>query len=285
MMIRKLLVTLCFSFVLVVCTKGQSAWNKEKGSGYLKLDETVIYSDDFYSREGQIVNIRTTGVFITSIYGEYGISDGITGFIYFPFFFRNTRNEVSQQNSGITEPGESINSIGDSNIGLSVGLIQNRSFVSSISLTLGLPIGEASGGNSGLLQTGDGEFNQLLKIHGGYSFSIKNLPFFASASVGFNNRTEGFSDEFHFSFQTGATINQKVIAILKTYNITSLKNGSVGPSQTGIFSNEIEYFAIGPEVSYLLTPEWAITAGVQGAFSGKNVLASPSFSLGLSYSF
>ena len=282
---RHIVATLFLSFILAVCTNAQSAWNKEKRSGFIKLDETIIYSDDFYSREGQIVNIRTTGVYITSLYGEYGITDSITGFVYFPFFFRNTRNEVTQQNSGITEPGESLNSIGDSNIGLSLGLVQNRAFVSSISLTLGLPIGEASGGNSGLLQTGDGEFNQLLKIHGGYSFSINNLPVFASASIGFNNRTKGFSDEFHFSFQAGATIKNKVIAVLKTYNITSFDNGSVMPSQTGIFSNEIEYFAIGPEVSYLFTRQWAITAGLQGAFSGQNVLASPSFSLGISYTF
>ena len=53
----------------------QSAWNKKKGSGFLKLSQSFIVSDEFFDNSKEIVDITTTGVYITSIYAEYGLSD------------------------------------------------------------------------------------------------------------------------------------------------------------------------------------------------------------------
>lgn len=261
----------------------QSAWNKKKSKGFIKLAQTAIVSDQFYDAEGNIQDITTAGVYITSLYGEYGVSNKITGLVYFPFFFRNTLNEQFLVNSGTTVPGDNLNSVGDSFIGASYALKQEGPLVLNVSLILGLPIGETSGGDTQLLQSGDGEFNQLVKFNAGYSFYP--LPFYASASIGFNNRTKDFSDEFHMSAEVGYTFKEQLNVALKIYNLTSFENGDAATAQNGIFANNTEYLAFGPELSYTFKNNLGVSATAQGAFSGQNILASPSYSFGAFYKF
>ena len=273
-----LLLLLCLSFNSV---RSQNPWNKKKNEGFFKLDQTVIISDDFYTPEKNISDITTTGVYITSIYGEYGISDKFTGVLYFPFFFRSTLNEQEFSQSGVIENGDELNSIGDISMGLQYQIFKKGNFSLSSSLILGIPLGEDMGGDTELLQSGDGEFNQLVRLHGGYSFYPK--PLYIALGVGFNNRTQGFSDEFHLSFEAGYTVNEKLNMALKLYNLSSFQNGDASESQTGIFSNNLEYLSIGPEISYGFSDKFGVTGAIFGAFSGRNILASPSISGGLFY--
>ena len=133
-----------------------------------------------------------------------------------------------------------------------------------------------------MLQSGDGEFNQLIKLTAGYSFA--SAPIYAAASVGFNNCTGGFLDEFHGRLEAGVTVQQRLTAAAKLYNLTSLKNGdTVISRQSGLFSNNLEYLGVGSELNYNLTPTWGASLSVRGIASGQNILASPSYSLGLFY--
>ena len=118
-------------------TFAQGPWNKKAKEGFFKLSEMVIVSDDFYTPEGTISNIKTTGVYITSIYAEYGFSDKITGVAFVPFFVRNTINEQQFSTSSNVEPGDESNSFGDVNIGIQYGIKQSGSLVLSASLLLG----------------------------------------------------------------------------------------------------------------------------------------------------
>ncbi len=274
------------SFLLLICIfsntlKSQNPWNKKKGEGFFKLDQTIIISDAFYTPEKNISDITTTGVYISSLYGEYGFSDKITGVLYFPFFFRVTLNEQEFSQSGVIEPGDELNSIGDASVGLQYQIFKRGNFSLSSSLIFGIPLGEDMGGDTQLLQSGDGEFNQLIRLHGGYSFYPK--PMYLAMGVGFNNRTQGFSDEFHLSLEAGYTFNEKLNLALKLYNLTSFQNGSTAESQTGIFSNNLEYLSIGPEIGYSFNKKFGVTSAIFGAFSGRNILASPSISAGLFY--
>lgn len=261
----------------------QSAWNKKKGSGFFKLSESIIVSDQFFDNSSEIVDITTTGVYITSIYGEYGISDKITAFAYMPFFFRNTLNEIEFSTSNTSQPGDELNSFGDTDIGLAYAILQDSKFVLNASLMFGLPLGNDGGGDTGLLQSGDGEFNQLIKANWGYSFYP--APFYATGSIGFNNRTNDFSDELHWSAEVGVSIKDNFNLALKVYNITSFENGDALSSQNGIFANNTEFLSIGPELSYTYNNKFGISATVQGAASGRNILASPNYSAGIHYQF
>ena len=279
---KKIRLGLLLLFTIVVFTaSAQGPWNKKQGEGFFKLGQMAIVSDKYYTPEGTRQTIKTAGVYITSIYAEYGLNDKFTAVGFIPFFVRNTINEQQFAISPNTEEGDESNTFGDVNIGVQYGLKQNGPFVLSASLLLGIPSGETNGGRTQILQSGDGEFNQLLKVHGGYSFYP--APFYLAGAVGFNNRTKDFSDEFHFTFEAGSSIGKSVFAALKFGLIESFNNGDATASQTGIFSNNLEYVTFGPEISVLLGKGFGVSASVFGALRGQNILGRPAYNLGLVY--
>ncbi len=253
-------------------------WPQPKGGGYFKFSQNYIGSPYFFSPDGTIVDITTVQLFTTSIYGEFGFTNRLTGIIYFPFFVRNTLNEIQYNQSGTTEPGDALNSIGDTDISIKYGLIIDKPVVVSATLLLGLPLGVPSGGSSQILQTGDGEFNQMIKIDASSSFYPK--PIYVSAYAAFNNRTKGFSDEIRFGAEVGFTL-KKFIPILKLNVVQSLYNGDAEEAQNGIFSNNTEYISPTVELNYQITEKIGISASGGFALAGKNILASPNWSLGL----
>ncbi len=276
----KKILQIAFALLLTVQLFGQGAWPKSQGDGFFKLSETIIVSDGFYTPEGTIRDIKTAGVYISSIYAEYGITDKITAVAYVPFFFRNTINAQEFTLSTNTEESDEANSFGDFNVGLQYGLLKKGPMVLSASLLFGVPSGQTDGGRTQLLQSGDGEFNQLLRLHAGYSFYP--APFYAAGYVGVNNRTKDFSDEFRLGLEAGATVNKWFFA-LKMDWVESFQNGDAESSQTGIFSNNTEYIAFGPEIGYSIGGGFGVSGAALGAFKGQNILASPSYTLGLTY--
>jgi len=253
-------------------------WPQPRKSGYFKLSQNFIRSPYFFAPDGSIVDITTIQLFTTSVYGEYGFTNRITGLIYFPFFVRNTLNEIQYNQSGNTVPGDAFQSVGDMDIGIKYGLIVNKPIVLSASLILGLPLGEPVGGSSQILQTGDGEFNQMIKLDASYSFYPK--PVYVSGYAAFNNRTNNFSDEVRFGGEVGVTL-KKFIPILKLNVVQSLYNGNAEEAQNGIFSNNTEYVSPTIELNYQVGEKWGVSGSGGFAFSGRNILAAPNWSIGL----
>jgi len=253
-------------------------WPQPKGGGYFKLSQNIIRSSYFYSPDGSLVEITTVQLFTTSLYGEYGFSNRLTGLLYFPFFVRNTLNEIQYNQSGTSIPGDSFQSIGDTDIGMKYGLIINKPVVVSATVILGLPLGEPVGGASQILQTGDGEFNQIIKVDASYSWYPK--PVYASVYAAFNNRTNSFSDEVRFGAEVGLTF-KKFIPILKLNVVQSLYNGTAEEAQNGIFSNNTEYVSPTIELNYQPTSKWGLSGSGGFALSGKNILAAPNWSMGI----
>ncbi len=277
-MIKSIIILLLFSGLLPAVAGG--GWPQPKGKGYYKLGQNWITSDSFYGPNGDIVTIRSTALYTTSFYGEYGITNRLTGILYFPFFVRNTLNEEHYIPSGTLIPGEALNSLGDSDLAFKYGVITDKPVVLSATLSLGLPIGETSGGESGILQTGDGEFNQMIRFDASGSFYP--VPLYASVYLGFNNRTENFSDEIRYGVEVGYTFFKKLTVISKLNVVESLFNGSdVAAESNGIFSNNTEYVSPMLEIGYSVTDNWGFSCSGGFAFSGKNILASPNFGVGV----
>ncbi|MBL7856965.1 MAG: hypothetical protein JNM57_04690 [Cyclobacteriaceae bacterium] len=254
-------------------------WPQSKKIGYYKIGQNWIVSSSFYGPQGDIVDIRTTGLYTTSFYGEYGVTNRLTAILYFPFFVRNTLHEERFNQSGIVIPGESFNSIGDTDVSFKYGLIVNKPVVLSASVLLGLPLGKTSGGASEILQTGDGEFNQMVRVDASGSFYP--LPLYASGYFAFNNRTANFSDEFRFGIEVGYTFFKRLTTIVKINVVESLFNGSEPVADNGIFSNNTEYVSPMIEVGYAVNDKWGISSSGGFALSGKNILASPNWGVGI----
>lgn len=253
-------------------------WPQPYRGGYFKLSQNYIRSPYFFGPDGSIVDITTVQLFTTSIYGEYGFTKRLTGILYFPFFVRNTLNETVYNQSGQVVPGDEFQSIGDTDLAFKYGLIMDKPIVLSATLLLGLPLGKSSGGEGQILQTGDGEFNQMIRLDASHSFYPK--PIYVSAYAGFNNRTQDFSDEIRFGAEVGLTF-KKFTPILKLNVVQSLYNGNAEAIQNGIFSNNTEYISPTVELNYQWTEQWGISGSGGFAFAGKNILASPNWSIGV----
>lgn len=255
-------------------------WTYNKGKGYFKLAQNMILSDYYFGPKGDLIDLSSRiSLYTTSIYAEYGITDRITAVGYIPFFVRSTLNSLESGQTGMTiREGDQINSFGDTDLGIKYGFFQDKPVVMTVSVTFGLPFGHSDVSVERILQTGDGEFNQLIKLEA--SHSLYPLPFYITALLGFNNRTKGFSEEFHYGVEIGYT-SERFYTNVKLYSKNSLYNGSAGDTQAnGVFANNTEYFSYGPEMSYLFCKKTGVTACAGFAFSGKRILAAPNFGFG-----
>lgn len=254
------------------------AWTKNKGHGFYKLDFSSIKASNVFNTKGDVVPFRTLGNYTTSFYGEYGITNKITAIAYVPFFVRNVVNETKGKQTGnIIEPGITNNNFGDMDLGLRFAL-PIKVFSMSANLIIGLPTGDAK--QKDALFTGDGEFNQMLKLAAGTG----GKRWWGQAAMGINNRTKSFSDEFRYDLEFGYKFfNNRFLAILKINGIESLNNGTALEANTGLFSNNVEYMGVGPEFLYYANEKKTIgiSARIAGAFKGQNVLAAPSMSVGV----
>ena len=229
----------------------------------------------------------TTGIFNTSIYAEYGFTNRITGIINAPLYSRSFfNNQVSKTTGEVITEGESIGSFGDTELGIKYGLTPNKPIATSASLILGIPLGNDSGGSQGNLQTGDGEFNQILRLDAGTSIPIKaeGVSAYANVYIGFNNRNNGFSDEFRYGVEAGVSLfEQKLLLSGRLNAVESLNNGDKGNevTSTSVFSNNSEFLNIGGEIAYNINEKFGVSVSYDSAVSGKVILASPSYSVGV----
>ncbi|MEQ9439091.1 MAG: hypothetical protein RIG62_08575 [Cyclobacteriaceae bacterium] len=257
-------------------------WTQSKRSGYFKLGQNFIIANRYYQPNGEIAEITTISFFTTSAYLEYGFSDRLTGVLYFPFFVRSTLNQVEYTSGRTPIPGDAVNSLGDTNIGLKYGILPDGPVVVAVGLTLGVPLGATAGGETRILQTGDGEFNQLITLEASRSFGSA----YATALLGFNNRTQDFSDEFRYGLEIGYTWNGKLLTQLRLSGVESLMNGEAeGGGGNSIFANNTEYLAITPEIAYNIRDNMGVSVNAGFAAFGRKILASPNFGMGLFYTF
>ncbi|MDA8948829.1 hypothetical protein N9H57_06800 [Flavobacteriaceae bacterium] len=192
---------------LLIFNSIQSQWINEKGKGYYKIGGWSLLADEHYTDQGIVDPNATRGLFISSFYGQYGLSKKINLIAYIPFLVKKYQfAQVSKTNGKVYEPRQEYNGFGDINLGVEYGLKTEGKWVFSTTLTLGFPTGKAQAGSDGSYQTGDGEFNQLVQLNVGSGFGIGKQNFYLKSYFGMNNRTQGFSDEIHSYVETGTQL-------------------------------------------------------------------------------
>ncbi|MFN7118360.1 MAG: hypothetical protein ACK4TA_16295 [Saprospiraceae bacterium] len=268
--------------LILVQTKVQAGgWPQPQGGGFFKLDFSFIRAREFFGMDGETYQINGAGTLLgyytTSFYGEYGITNKLTAIGYVPFFVRNTVNEgVGAITGDILQRGLENNALGDIDLGLRYGLYQKNRWSVTAALLFGLPTGDAD--NVDLLFTGDGEFNQQVRLEAGYGGD----RWYATGYVGFNNRTEDFSDEFRFEAEFGYKFwENRLLTGVKLTGIQSFNNGSPTGSANGLFGNNVEFLSPQLFVAYEHQQKIGFMAQVNGAVSGRNVLAAPMISAGI----
>lgn len=259
-----------------------AGWTKKKGEGYFKLGFQAINTNQFYNPNGNRVRITRLGDYTMSLYAEYGVENWITLTGYIPFYHVATLDKVVGRPSGVTYfGGDRASGFADPIVGVRISLFSQSQTVLSLGVGFGIPVGDFQQ-PSGLL-SGDGEFNQRVTVEIGHSFHP--LPMYAVGYIGFNNRTQGFSDEFLYAVQAGYTFAKYIAVSGSLRGVASFRNGDplfVGGTN-GLYANNQSFLEYGGEVSYTIGDDYGISLGIFSAAFGRNVLAAPKFTAGVSY--
>ena len=266
-------------------TFGTAQWTQKKGTGYYKVGAWFLEANQHYTDKGLLDPNATPGIFVTSLYGRHGITDKITLVGYIPFT-RVYQNKQIFTSGNPGQPGEAVNSFGDIDLTVEVQILKRPKWVLATSLTLGVPSGNNSGGSDGSYQTGDGEFNQIVKVLAGTSFKIAKHSFYAKGSLGVNNRSNGYSDEIRLGFETGSQVfKNKFLFLVRLNTIQSFFNGSLSAliSNGSIFANNVEVTNLGGEINYFITKKWSASFGYSIPLSGKNIYKAPALAGGIAY--
>ena len=273
---------------------GQTAWTKPKGKGYFKLSQSMVRADGFFNPEGEITDIRTTSVYQTLIYGEYGLADRFTMILDVPLVVRSTINNLESRTNGAVIPGDEFTGFGDIKVGLRYGILTEGKIIWSASVDVKTPTGDPVGGNSELLQTGDGAWGLTFMSDVSHSFYPK--PIYISGGAGINLRgtatleystgteTIKYSDGVRWRAEIGFTPKNWLLS-LKLNHLIALKNGDAGGpnGSTSLFGNNVTYLAITPEVAYGITDKFGVAASAGFVAYAENILAAPNFILGIFY--
>lgn len=248
-------------------------WTKAKGTGYYKVSHWWVNAAKQYTFDGNTAASVKEGIFNTSIFAEYGITDRFTGIVNLPY-------------SKSANATESISGIGDTDVAFKYRINKSGSkYVLAGTLLLGLPLGEEAGGSDGSLQTGDGEFNQMLRLDLSRSFQLGSVNAYANVYSAYNNRTDNFSDEFRLGLEVGGGfLDNKIWAIARIDMVESLENGAESTALSDgatVFANNTEYFAYSYEIAGYITDKIGISASTASVFSASNIFAAPSYSLGV----
>ena len=206
----------------------------------------------------------TRGLFISSFFEHYGLSEKVNIIAYVPLFVKNYQfAQISEtRKDRVYDPRQEFNSLGDINIAAEVKILPLGNWAFSATLLFGLPTGKYVGGFDGSYQTGDGEFNQQLQFNFGKSYSLGKQPFYLKTYLGFNNRSGGFSDELHIFAESGTQLkNKKLLVLTRLHWIKPLYNGTLDASNAdgAIFANNIQSFSLGGELAYNLGQHWGIS--------------------------
>ena len=276
----KKIILLSILFVLSCSFFSHAQWLEKKGNDYFKLGAWALEADQHYTNTGKIDPNATRGNFNLNLYGKYGLSDNWNIIAYIPFYVKSYQNhQVSEITNETLLEGEEFSSFGDVDLGIEYRLFKKSKFAFSTTLVLGIPSGDSSGGSDGSYQTGDGEFNQLLKFNAGTSLSLFKHSFYAKTYIGFNNKTKNFSDEFRAGIEVGTGLfGSKLLLLMRSNMVKSLRNGSLNASNNSgsIFANNVEFISIGGEVAWKFTKKIGVSLGYDSAFSGKIIYAAPS---------
>lgn len=276
------------SILLLTCVISmslQAQWTQEKGKGYFKIGAWWLEADEHFTNTGLIDPKATRGLFITRFFGRYGLNHKTTLIAYVPHT-RVYQNKQVFSSGRAAISGEQFSSLGDINLGVEYQIAKKQGWAYSASLSLGLPTGKDSGGSDGSYQTGDGEFNQQLRLHAGKSYRIGSNTFYAKGSLGINQRSKGFSDELRASLETGTKVFQdKLLILFRANTIQFFHNGSLDASNSNgsIFANNVEVINLGGE--FILALNSKFSWGLSGVFpiSGRVLYRAPALSAGISF--
>ena len=265
--------------LLVGKAQAQSAWTRNKHSGFARLGVTSLNTSSFYTPLGNKLNSARYNDVTASFYGEYGITNNLTGMLYFPFL----RHHSLETTDSVTRPGDAI-------VGFKYRFLQGATPL-AVAVDFGVPTGEQQGlvaikgvpDGSFRLPTGDGEFNTRFSTYASRAFREGNT--FLSVGGGYNFRTRGYTDEVSYFANAGNHL-------FSTFWVTGTVMGLFPAHEPDIeravgfgVGEGVQYVTAGGEIQYNFTKRSSVSFGYYRPLRGKNILAGGGFVFAVSREF
>jgi len=238
----------------------------------LQSISSYLTANKFYAPDGTSQPITRFSEVALNLYGEFGVTDRLTTGVLLP-----GRHLTWDAEPVVSQPRRSYTGIGDMLLTNRYQLLRSAVLVSA-GLDLGLPTGNSTEPN--LLLTGDGEFNGIMRLVAASGFQA-GLPIFYQLGTGYNKRTRGFSDEIHYSVLGGVRLwSLSIFATLE--GVESLKNASIDKLNfSALLQNNSSYLAWSSGFYWHITETVNVSFAYKSAFFGENILAAPSFLIGV----
>lgn len=275
------------SFFILILVTGitqpatAGGWPQDKGSLFFKLSEWWIDANSFFDDNGNKQStILQYGYYSTSFYGEYGFTPRLTGILHFPFL--NHAYAVPPSGTG----RQILWAAGDVDLACKYALSHQKKIAFSATLSIGIPLGKDNKNSANGLQTGDGEFNQLMRLDAGTNYRLLRSDARANIYGGFNHRTEMFAHELLYGFATWINISKGQITLTARFDGIQPVRQSTNPlhvNPQNLFSNDREYLRFSPEAIYHINDHWGITAGISTTIFGRNIFANTAYTVGFFY--
>ncbi len=256
-------------------------WTPGKKHGFFQLQTTFPTRayDKLFRSDGSTLELNR-GVTDISVqaYLEYGLGKKFSIVTALPYKFVSTGNEIFPGSEMTVLPQGSLNGFGNYEIAVKYKFLDN-SLVSAFSVKAEFNTGKQDMEKG--LATGFDASGYSLFWHFGKGFSPKFYSFFES---GYTLRTNNYSDEIRLLLETGYMPAKSFwLAIVFDYK-KSMYNGSYNEQnlrQTGLYTNNQEFFAYGLKASYELKNKIGFSASTFGALWGNYVAHSVTLNIGI----
>ncbi|MDX1702308.1 MAG: hypothetical protein R3250_16895, partial [Melioribacteraceae bacterium] len=218
-------------------------WTKKAGSGYYAIDMRLLNASKYHNSSGDNIDINSVMDLAFNLYSEYGLTDELTLKLNFPFY--KILDYDMPENGQVNNLDLDNSGIGDLDLGMRYKVAKFGNTVLAVGLTFGIPIStDDVYGAENKFALSDGEFNQIIGLEAGHS--LYPFPGYVSGSIKYNNRNEGYSDQFYAGVETGYNVKKNLLLNLRFNYLKSLKNGSkeVIENVIPIQANNQEYLAL-----------------------------------------
>jgi len=261
---------------------GQSGWTREKGGAFVQASVNTFSSNNYYSVTGDLFDQgdRFQSQALT-IYGEYGITNRITGIVNLPLY-------KSNRFSGT----ERVGGVSDIRIGAKYALSQKLPI--SFAIEAEIPTGDGINfanvlepivpGERINLPISDGEFNVWLTL--ALSQSLPTGKTYGSLYGQYNLRTQGFTDQYRLGLELGQRFIDR-LWLIGRLGIQERVSDEVQTDVSFLYGEGTTYTTYSFTSMYSVNDQWMITAAFND-YAGfitdrRNIYDGSTWSLGVAF--
>ena len=256
-------------------------WTPGKKHGFFQLQTTFPIGayNKLYINDGSTLKLNrgVTDVSI-QVYLEYGLGEKISVVTALPYKFVSTNNDLNPDSGLPLLPQGSLSGFGNYELALKYKFL-DKSFVSAISIKAEFNTIKQNLDKG--LATGFDASGYSLYWHIGKGFGSRFYSFF---ETGYTVRTNDYSNDLRFFLEAGyKPVNNLWLALVLDLK-KSMGNGNYNDAnlrQTGLYTNDQEFFAWGQKASYELKSKIGFSVSSFGAFSGNYVAHSVTLNIGI----